>query len=53
MVGGGIARGVSFGLDDAAGEPGAGEFPDYDFADEEAGQCQGVRWQLSAPETAR
>jgi hypothetical protein len=52
VVGRGIARGIRFGLDDAAGEPAVGEFADYDFADEEACERHGAGGKLRAPEAA-
>jgi hypothetical protein len=42
VVGGGVTLGVSLGFDDAAAEARSGEFADDDFADQEAGQGDGV-----------
>ncbi len=49
---GGIARGIGFGFDDAAGESAGGELADYYFADEEAGEVDGAGGQLAAAEAA-
>jgi hypothetical protein len=52
VVGGGIALRISLGFYDAAAEAGAGEFADYDFADQEAGEGHGVGGEFSAAEAA-
>lgn len=48
MMPGGIARRISFGFDDAAGDATGGEFVDDDFADEETRKSDGVRGKLGA-----
>jgi hypothetical protein len=46
VVSGGVALRVGFGFDNAPTKPGAGEFADYNFADEKAGQGDGIRRQF-------
>jgi hypothetical protein len=50
VVSGRIALWVGFCFHDTAAKPGAGEFADDNFADEKAGQRDGVRRQLGAAE---
>jgi hypothetical protein len=52
MMRGRVARRISFGFDNAAAEPGGGEFAHDDFADEEAREGDGVDRQLGAAEAA-
>jgi hypothetical protein len=52
MMRSGIARGISFGFDDAAGESAGGEFADHDLADKEAGEGHGADGQLRSAKTA-
>jgi hypothetical protein len=52
MMGGGIARRIGFGFDDAAHQPATGEFANHDLADEEAGEGDCIRRQLRAAEAS-
>jgi hypothetical protein len=52
VVRGGIALGVGLGFDDAAAQASAGELADDNFADEEAGEGDGVRGEFRTAEVA-
>jgi hypothetical protein len=52
VVGGGVAPGVGLGFDDATAEADAGEFADDNFADEKAGEGDGVCREFGAAEAA-
>ena len=52
VVRGGIALRVGFGFNDTPAEAEAREFADDDFADEKAGQCDGIRREFGTAEAA-
>jgi len=52
MMGGGIARRIGFGFDDATDESGGGEFANNEFADEETRKGDSVGGQLCAAKQA-
>jgi hypothetical protein len=52
MVRGGVALRICLGFDDAAAQAPTGELADDDFADEEAGEGDGIGRELCAAQAA-
>jgi len=51
VMAGGISRRIGFGFDDASAEAASGKVMDYNFADEEARQSDGVMREFGSMQT--